>query len=366
MRQESCVADFRTWTSRLLLGYIAGMRLPMKNAVGRCVAVAIYLLLASCASGDEPPVDEPALRTAVGRALPLLQKGAVGHRENRECFSCHNQGIPILALTTARDHGFEIDAAELQKQIEHVGAFLGSKRDGFREGKGTGGQVDTAGYALVALSAAGWKPDETTAAVTEYLLLHQQDSNRWKTGSNRPPSEASQFTTNFVGIRGLKAFATAEQSERSARRIAQVCESLGALESKDTEDRVFRLLALKEADRPKAELEVAAKELVSTQRADGGWSQLDTLDSDAYATGTALVALHQAGGMPTSDPVYQRALQFLLKTQLEDGSWHVKSRSKAFQPYFETGFPHGKDQFISCAASGWATMALTLACDKKK
>ena len=40
-------------------------------------------------------------------------------------------------------------------------------------------------------------------------------------------------------------------------------------------------------------------------------------------------------------------------------SW---SRSKPFQPYFESGFPHGKDQFVSMAASGWATVALALAC----
>ena len=33
-----------------------------------------------------------------------------------------------------------------------------------------------------------------------------------------------------------------------------------------------------------------------------------------------------------------------------------------FQPYYETGFPHAKNQFISIAASGWATTALALAC----
>jgi squalene cyclase len=99
---------------------------------------------------------------------------------------------------------------------------------------------------------------------------------------------------------------------------------------------------------------------VGTQRPDGGWGQLDNLDSDAYATGSALVALYKAGGLPTANPVYQRGLGFLLKSQREDGSWYVKSRSKPFQVYFESGFPHGKDQFISMAASGWAVTALAL------
>jgi hypothetical protein len=39
----------------------------------------------------------------------------------------------------------------------------------------------------------------------------------------------------------------------------------------------------------------------------------------------------------------------------------VASRSLAFQTYFESGFPYGKDQFISAAASGWAAAALALA-----
>ena len=57
-------------------------------------------------------------------------------------------------------------------------------------------------------------------------------------------------------------------------------------------------------------------------------------------------------------------MRFLIADQREDGSWFVASRSKPFQPYFESGFPHGKDQFISMAASSWAVAALSLACPK--
>jgi hypothetical protein len=63
----------------------------------------------------------------------------------------------------------------------------------------------------------------------------------------------------------------------------------------------------------------------------------------------------------TVDTAYQRGIRYLLKTQLEDGSWYVTSRSLPFQPYFESGFPHGRDQWISIAASNWAAMALARA-----
>jgi hypothetical protein len=81
------------------------------------------------------------------------------------------------------------------------------------------------------------------------------------------------------------------------------------------------------------------------------------MTSDAYATGEALLALQHAGvGMDT--PAFRRGVEFLLRTQLEDGSWYVKSRAEPIQAYFESGFPHRTDQWISAAATGWATIAL--------
>ena len=124
---------------------------------------------------------------------------------------------------------------------------------------------------------------------------------------------------------------------------------------------MFKLFGLGWAKVSRVAIDQSARELLAEQRADGGWSQLPTLPGDAYATGQVLVALHQAAGLPISDPAYQRGAQFLLKTQLEDGSWLVKTRSLPLQPYFESGFPHGPDQWISSTGTSWATMALALA-----
>jgi N-acyl-D-amino-acid deacylase len=100
--------------------------------------------------------------------------------------------------------------------------------------------------------------------------------------------------------------------------------------------------------------------LLKLQREDGGWAQLPTLSSDAYATGEALCSLYVVGALSDRDEVFHRGIQYLLKSQREDGSWQVSTRSKPIQTYFESGFPHGKSQFISIAGSSWATMALLL------
>jgi hypothetical protein len=37
-----------------------------------------------------------------------------------------------------------------------------------------------------------------------------------------------------------------------------------------------------------------------------------------------------------------------------------KSRAVKFQPYFQSGFPHDHDQWISSSAAAWASAALAL------
>lgn len=336
---------------------------PSRISVFLFAACLVGVGTASAADAPGEVAPEPAvLRSAIGKSLPLLTAGARGSMEKRErCFTCHNQGMPIMALVAAQSRGIAIDADELRKQVQFTADFLAKNRENYLAGKGQGGQSDTAGYALWALDNGGWKPDATTTAVTEYLLQWQRDLGHWKPQSRRPPTEQSLFTSSYVALRGLRTFGTPEQRGRTDRRTEQVLAWLVKTPAEDHEDRVFRLRALHAAGAPEAEIRGAAKTLLGSQRADGGWAQLDDMTSDAYATATALVALHQAGGLATTDAAYRKGLRLLLTTQLDDGSWHVKTRSNPVQTYFESGYPHAADQFISIAAAGWATTALALA-----
>jgi hypothetical protein len=328
-------------------------------------ALALSLLgLGFADSGQDTP-SRPSpeqIRAAVAKSLPLLEKSSAEYITRRECFSCHHQALPLLAVHTARQRGFRTHAEAFQEQVQFTAESLAKNRDNYRQGRGQGGQATTAGYALLALELGGWKANATTSAVAEYLLLWNKDLDYWQVTSRRPPSEVSSFTTTYLVLRGLRTFGSLEEPERVAERTGRARRWLLATGAKDTEDRVFRLGALQLAGAETKELQAAVQELVQTQRKDGGWGQTRELDSDAYATGSALVMLHQAGGLAIRSPVYERGLGFLVGAQQPDGSWQVHSRSKPFQTYFESGFPYGKDQFISIAASSWATTALTLAC----
>jgi hypothetical protein len=305
-----------------------------------------------------PPAKADPVRAAVRVAIPQLLAGATGHADKKSCFACHNQAYPALALSVARARGFSVPEDFFKGQAEHITEFLGSHRKDFLAGKGTGGQTATAAFALLTLELAGHQPDDTTAAVAQYLLNFEPTRDYWRMTSNRPPTESSHFTTTYVVMRALRTYGAIDDKEKIAKRVEAAREWLIKTPVKETEDRVFRLLGLKEAGASTKEIAAAAWELVKTQRADGGWSQLDGGASDAYATGSALVALHEVSGLKADSAAYQAGVKYLLTTQLPDGTWKLKSRSKPFQPYYESGFPHEKDQFISISASGWATAAL--------
>ena len=110
---------------------------------------------------------------------------------------------------------------------------------------------------------------------------------------------------------------------------------------------------------PIMQRDVRIKELLALQQPDGGWSQTPHLATDAYATGQVLYALAELKAPGLTAPI-QRAIAFLVRTQKADGTWYVKSRAMPIQPYFESGFPYGRDQWISSSATAWADMALAV------
>jgi hypothetical protein len=162
----------------------------------------------------------------------------------------------------------------------------------------------------------------------------------------------------------VKTYGRPEDKAENAKVLARAAAWLEATKATNSQDRAFRLMGLAWSGAAPAAIAAAAKELAASQRADGGWNQLPTMGSDAYATGEALYALNVAGNMPATNPVYQKGVKYLLRTQAPDGTWHVASRSIWLQPYFESGFPYGTDQWISGAGTSWAVMALSMSTEQ--
>jgi ankyrin repeat protein len=300
-----------------------------------------------------------SVEAAIRRSLPLVQRTALSFYKAVGCVSCHHNAVAQMAVAEARRAGFAIDEAAAQEDVATTAADVNASLDQAVQLLVTpGGHATTAGYVLMGLAASEQPRDAGTDAMVRLLRLRQLPDGRWFT-PYRPPIEASEVTATAISVRGLKAYGSTPNGSADAAVRAAV-RWLEQVQPRDTEDRAFRLLGLTWGGAPANLRAAAMRDLVQTQRSDGGWSQRPALSSDAYATGETLVALAEAG-MRADDPVYRRGVQFLLNSQLEDGSWHVRSRTHPTQTYVESGFPHGVDQFISAAATSWATVALVRA-----
>jgi hypothetical protein len=145
------------------------------------------------------------------------------------------------------------------------------------------------------------------------------------------------FQAAALAIYSLRHYAPAGDEAGCEQTIARAVAWLKQSKPATTQDRAFHLLGLAWGGATPEPKTVRA--LAAMQHADGGWSQLAKTESDAYATGLALYALHTGGGLTTIDPVYRQGVAYLLRTQAADGTWHVKTRAIWLQPYFESGFP---------------------------
>jgi prenyltransferase beta subunit len=213
----------------------------------------------------------------------------------------------------------------------------------------------TVSYALLALDADNYAADETTVAMASLLANCQLEDGSFQAFTMRPPIESSNFTATALSIRALQLYGT-DVDERVSRARAW----LRTATPQTAEDRAMQLLGLAWTNASSDDIQQRVQALMMEQRPDGGWAQLPGLETDAYATGQALVALNWAG-VPAANPAYQRGIGFLIRTQFPDGSWLVRTRSFPLQRYKESGFPHGKNQWISAAGTSWAAMALSLA-----
>lgn len=331
----------------------------------------VKVLVDAGVRGESPaapgPRPKPAasVRAAVERAIPPLQRCDVAFLERAGCVSCHNNSLTAMTVNLARAMGFRVNEEIASSQLKKIAAFLEDNAERALESEGIPGGIDTVSYILLGMAVEKYPSDAITDVWARYAKNTQSPDGRFQCRTVRPPLEASDFQVTAAAVRSLVAYAPKSQLLEYRQAVERAVRWLERGEPSSTEDHAFQILGLKWGGGSRDAIRKSASRLLALQRADGGWGQIPPLASDAYATGQALVALRESGLAAPGDERYQRGVRFLVNSQMEDGSWLVRTRAPSFQPYFDSDFPHGHDQFISAAATNWAVMALLPAADSK-
>ena len=332
----------------------------------KILALCLFLPILEAAPGTDSPI-----RNSASRAIALIQRSAAGFYKTQDCFSCHDHALPMLAFRMARERGIAVDEAAASQVAakglaEDARSLLaGSRGAGQHDHRhGAVGRLGTdqrrrGGSKAQPRHCRVCPAHRPLAAVRRPLDHHRRNGRPNPTASSRLPRRR-YAPCNFTCRRNC--------AKETGERLARARSWLVSAQPRDTEDYTFRLFGLYWAGAGATDTGRAVRELLALQRPNGGWAQLPHMQPDAYATGQALVALAEAGGLPVSAAAWQKGLQFLLSTQEDSGSWHVHTRmlspAPVSPPYMESGFPYGHDQYLSTDATCWAAMALMLALPK--
>jgi ankyrin repeat protein len=350
--------------------------LATKRGHTQCAALLREHGGASTVTATREPQRSP--RQAVQASLKLIERSITEFTQRTSCVSCHHEGLSRVATGVARQHGFSIDPAVTRAQLERINGMVNGTRPLHQQALNDPNtmkqvplieiaEVATTYTSILAGMAAHQQPaNEGTAAMAMVMARQQSPNGAWEFTLKRVPMQSSFFTTTALAVQALRTYGPRTHATEVADRIRRAKGWLLTAPTETSEDRTFRLLGLKWAGASREEKQKAIEDLRAEQRADGGWPQTPHLQSDAYATGQALYALHLAGGLLVTDPLYQRGVQFLLRTQDADGSWFVNKRAIPANIYLDAAFPHGQSQYSSFNATCWATMALLQTIDRSQ
>jgi N-acyl-D-amino-acid deacylase len=299
------------------------------------------------------------LRAAIEKGVAVLQPVGAEFFKKSGCISCHHQALPGMVYGNAKARGLKVDPAAAEKDLKTTVAFLKPAAEVLLEGSDVIPQVpQTGGLMLMSLNAQGYPADDMTTAIVHNIAMRQRPDGSWTGFAPRPPISGGDIRETAAAVFALQHYGPAGRRAEFDGRVKKAAHYLAQATPDTPDEAIVRLLGLAWSKADAGVVRKAAADVLAAQRADGGWSQLATRESDAYATGEALYALREAGVLTPASAEYKRGVKYLLDTQQADGSWKVKTRSYPFQPLIDTGFPHGRDQWISATGTSWALLAL--------
>jgi hypothetical protein len=252
-------------------------------------------------------------REAAQRGLEWLQQAAVNWNDRNNCFGCHVQGQVLMGQAIALRNGYRVSEPALRMLTEsaHNNTWDGLAGRAF------------AGMALARSNeVTGTKIDAPTTEALNELLKRQAKDGYFYDSAAHLPIVQGQFDVTGNALVALEWGASngggATLKPAANRALTWIATHVPTT----TQDKVFKVISVMRYGTPEQKKSAwsTVESLTREQQEDGGWKEIAALDgSNAFATGQVLYAYQQAG-VSVLSPTFQRGVQYLLRTQVNDAS----------------------------------------------
>lgn len=344
--------------------------------------IAFLCLWSRMTQAEEAADRHAATRRSVESAVNWLQEKGENWKESRQCASCHHVPLMTWALHEAQRHNFDVDEELLNTCTDWFFAENDPAKvfhkPSFEEEEYSNPLSLASVYTLLSESNDPREPSYRTGVtrIMKSIAESQESDGSWKPFFGRAPIMASReslalLLTNVTSWPNQPAELQAIIAEPRRKAISWL---KAHQEENETHVLALRLWMLSASGDHPAEAAALAETLKGRQRDDGGWNQIESRASDAYATGHVLYAFQVAGFDSNSDAI-RRGVDFLLKNQTKEGSWVMIPREN--RPIFVFAMSAltlkpvaigtepppsttGRNvEPISFSATAWATVALS-------
>ncbi len=310
----------------------------------------------------EDSVVSPA-RSAIDRSLSFLQRDAVKWRQEKNCSTCHHGTMTLWVQLEAKSRGFAVKPEELEENTRWVKERIMERVDLPRDARPGWSMVNTPSIYLAIM--ANVVPDQNAISaedlerISGHFLRHQEENGAWIWSSAPPKNTPPPFFESDEVATRLTVLALTPRAASSSADALAIRASLSKAEkwlreeppTDTTQASVMRLAMALQTTAASEEVNRQVEGLRKSQNADGGWSQIRERSSDAYATGQVLYVLSLAGVLQ-EDETIRKAIDYLIATQQNDGSWPMTKRTHPGETPTENMIP------ISYFGSAWATLGL--------
>lgn len=331
------------------------------------VLMAAWLAVADTTTGQEPGTnraDEPmAGKFSRERALAFADTAARQWQAQRNCVTCHTNGLYLLARSRGGDSPAYAEARDFARH--YLKQFIDDKQQPRGQRGSVEGIVSTTAYLAIAEQRVDGQLSPETTRYFEHIWELQDESGCWDwLKCNWPPFEVDDhYGATLVAIACGEVEAGQMESPAVRQGMARLRSYLQTTEPQNLHQKTMMLWAACgfEGIVDSQTRTRWLRELLEARQADGGWSTAELgsgtwprpegtgqdPSSDAYATALAIYVAHR-NGISLDHVALAEGLVWLKQNQRESGRWFVRSlRSDNYH-------------FISHAATNMALLALSL------